>query len=118
MARRKIRLPYITNESQRKTSIKKIKNGVFKKPNELNSLCNIEAATIMYNSFEQELVIRLSIEGMQQMVTRFKSLVNVAQTQRMANQEGVIQERIQNLSTQLLKLKKDNREKEMSALCI
>ncbi|CAH9092092.1 unnamed protein product [Cuscuta europaea] len=116
MARRKIRLTYIANESQRKASYKKRKKGLLKKLEELTILCSVEACTIMYSSLEQEPMVWPSAEGVQHTVARFRSLPDVEQTRRSSSQESFIHERIQKLNTTILKLKKENREKEMTTL--
>ncbi|CAH9113593.1 unnamed protein product [Cuscuta epithymum] len=116
MARRKIRLTYITNESQRKASYKKRKKGLLKKLEELTILCSVEACTIMYSSLEPEPVVWPSAEGVQHTVTMFRSLPDIERTRRMTNQESFVHERIQKLNTTILRLKKENREKEMTTL--
>ncbi|VFQ72336.1 unnamed protein product [Cuscuta campestris] len=70
----------------------------------------------MYSVFDTEPVVWPSVEGMQHTVARFRSLPNIEQTRRMLNQERFVQERIHKLSTTLIKLKKENREKQMIAL--
>ncbi|XP_031101767.1 agamous-like MADS-box protein AGL80 [Ipomoea triloba] len=116
MARGRLRLAYIVNESKRKASYKKRKNGLLKKLNELTILCGVDAAIIMYNSFESVPVIWPSAREVLQRIARFLSLPNVEQTRRMMSHESFVEERIQKLNTQLLKVKKDNKEREMKEL--
>ncbi|VFQ92195.1 unnamed protein product [Cuscuta campestris] len=70
----------------------------------------------MYSAFDKEPVVWPSVEGMQHTVARFRSLPNIEQTRRMLNQESFVHERIHKLSTNLIKLKKENREKLMITL--
>ncbi|VFQ72339.1 unnamed protein product [Cuscuta campestris] len=70
----------------------------------------------MYSAFDTKPVVWPSVEGMQHIVARFKSLPSVEQTRRMLNQERFVQKRIHKLSTTLIKLRKENREKQMIAL--
>ncbi|RAL48450.1 hypothetical protein DM860_005874 [Cuscuta australis] len=70
----------------------------------------------MYSAFDKEPVVWPSVEGMQHTVARFRSLPNIKQTRRMLNQESFVHERIHKLSTNVIKLKKENREKLMITL--
>ncbi|CAH9148770.1 unnamed protein product [Cuscuta epithymum] len=70
----------------------------------------------MYNSLEPEPVVWPSAEGVQQTVARFRSLPDVEQTRRSTSQENFVHERIQKLNTTIIKLKKENREKEMTMI--
>ncbi|QCD91395.1 Transcription factor [Vigna unguiculata] len=49
MARKKLDLTYIINDSKRKTTLKKRKHGLIKKMNEITTLCGIEACAIIYS---------------------------------------------------------------------
>ncbi|XP_019179004.1 PREDICTED: agamous-like MADS-box protein AGL80 [Ipomoea nil] len=116
MARRRLRLAYIVNQSKRKASYYKRKRGVVKKLNELTVLCDADAAMIMYSSFEQGPVIWPTGERVQELIARFMQLPDVQQTRRMMSQDSFVAERLEKLGTLLLKLKRENREKEMNAL--
>ncbi|XP_019186572.1 PREDICTED: agamous-like MADS-box protein AGL80 [Ipomoea nil] len=89
---------------------------MLKNLNELTILCGVDAAIIMYSSFESGPVIWPSVGEVQQRITRFMNLPHVEQTRRMMSPESFVEEMIQKLSTRLLKMKKDNREREMDAL--
>ncbi|XP_031121139.1 agamous-like MADS-box protein AGL80 [Ipomoea triloba] len=116
MTRRRLRLAYIVNESKRKTSYRKRKNGMLKKLNELTILCGVDVAIVMYNSFESRPVIWPSAGEFLQRITRLLNLPYAEQTRRMMSHESFVEQRLHKLSTKLLKVKKDNREGEMNAL--
>ncbi|XP_031127476.1 agamous-like MADS-box protein AGL80 [Ipomoea triloba] len=117
MARRRLRLAYIVNESKRKTSYQKRKRGLLKKINELTILCDAVVAMIMYSSFEQGPVIwPPTVERFEELIVRFLNLPDEQQTRRMMNNESLNRGRIEKLSTQLLNLKNKNRKREMNEL--
>ncbi|XP_031127475.1 agamous-like MADS-box protein AGL80 [Ipomoea triloba] len=117
MARRRLRLTYIVNESKRKTSYRKRKRGMLKKINELTVLCDAVVAMIMYSSFEQGPVIwPPTVERFEELIVRFLNLPDEQQTRRMMDHETLNRGRIEKLSTQLLNLKNNNRKREMNAL--
>ncbi|XP_019170463.1 PREDICTED: MADS-box transcription factor PHERES 1-like [Ipomoea nil] len=70
----------------------------------------------MYSSFEQGAVVWPTIERVQELISRFMQLPDVQQTQRMMSQDSFVAQRLEKLGTQLLKLKQENREKEMNAV--
>ncbi|XP_019179001.1 PREDICTED: MADS-box transcription factor PHERES 2-like [Ipomoea nil] len=70
----------------------------------------------MYSSFEQGPVIWPTGERVQELIARFMQLPDVQQTRRMMSQDSFVAERLEKLGTLLLKLKRENREKEMNAL--
>ncbi|XP_019155379.1 PREDICTED: agamous-like MADS-box protein AGL80 [Ipomoea nil] len=87
-----------------------------KKLNELTVLCSADAAMIMYSSFELGPVIWPTVERVQELIARFMQLPDVQQTRRMMSQDSFVAQWLEKLGTQLLKLKQENREKEMNAV--
>ncbi|XP_019155349.1 PREDICTED: agamous-like MADS-box protein AGL80 [Ipomoea nil] len=114
MARRRLRLSYNVINLKEKHSTRK--RGMFKTLDELTVLCGVDAAIIMYNSFELGPVVWPSVEEAQQRIARFMNSPDVQQTRRVMSQESFVLGRIQKLSIKLLKVKKNNREREMNAL--
>ncbi|XP_019157588.1 PREDICTED: agamous-like MADS-box protein AGL80 [Ipomoea nil] len=96
MARRRLNLAYIVNQSKRKASYQKRKRGVVKKLNELTVLCDADAGMIMYSSFEQGPVIWPTSERVQELIARFMQLPDVQQTRRMMSQGSFVAERLEN----------------------
>ncbi|XP_019176186.1 PREDICTED: agamous-like MADS-box protein AGL80 [Ipomoea nil] len=88
---RRVRLGFMVNKSQRKRSYEKRKKSMLNMLNELSTQGGVEAGAILYNRFEEGPVVFPSVEDM----------------------EESIEERFEKLGTQLLNLKRVNREMEM-----
>ncbi|XP_021833902.1 agamous-like MADS-box protein AGL80 [Prunus avium] len=114
MTRKKVSLTYITNDSARKATFKKRKTGLMKKANELSTLCDIQACVIIYIQYESHPEVWPSPLGVQRIVSQFRSLPEMDQSKKMVNQETFLRQRIVKANEQLKKLRKENREKEMS----
>ncbi|KAL2333068.1 hypothetical protein Fmac_014281 [Flemingia macrophylla] len=116
MARRKVKLAYIENDTERKTSYKKRQKSVLKKTKEISTICGVEACAIVYSTFDSEPQVWPSESGVQQVLRRFRSLPEWDQTRNMARQESFITHNIQKRKDKLRKLVKDNKQREMSML--
>ncbi|XP_062154125.1 agamous-like MADS-box protein AGL80 [Alnus glutinosa] len=114
MARKKVKLAYITSDSARKATFKKRKRGLMKKVNELSTLCGIEACAIIYSPYDSEPEVWPSPLGVQRVLARFKEMPELEQSKKMVNQESFLRQRIAKANEQLKKQRKDNREKEMT----
>ncbi|KAK1559187.1 hypothetical protein Q3G72_011668 [Acer saccharum] len=84
MTRKKVKLCYIADDSTRKVTFKKRKKGLLKKVSELSILCGIDACAIVYSPYNNQPDVWPSHH-----------------------------ERIMKSNDQLIKQRKDNREKEM-----
>ncbi|XP_027337506.1 agamous-like MADS-box protein AGL80 [Abrus precatorius] len=115
MTRKKVELTYIANESKRKATLKKRKNGLIKKIDEISTLCGIEACAIIYSP-NDELDVWPSELGVQRVLSRFKSMSEHEQGKKMLNQESFLSQSIIKAQEQLKKQKNENRKKEMSNL--
>jgi len=114
MTRRKVKLAFIENDSSRKTTYKKRKKGVLKKIEELSTLCGIDACAIVYGPDDHEPEVWPSHCGVQRVVGRFRNMPAVEKIKKMVNQESFIGQRIQKGNEQMMKLTKDNAEKELT----
>ncbi|MBA0761619.1 hypothetical protein Gotri_024241 [Gossypium trilobum] len=114
MIRKKVQLAYITNDSSRKATYKKRNKGLMKKMSELSTLCGINACAIMYSPYESQLEVWPSpIEG-QQVLSKFRMILEMEQRKNMVNQESFLSQRTVKVVEQLKKHCKDNQEKEMT----
>ncbi|TYG76652.1 hypothetical protein ES288_D03G130400v1 [Gossypium darwinii] len=100
MIRKKVQLAYITNDSSRKATYKKINKGLKKKMSELSTICGINACAIMYKG--------------QQVLSKFRMILEMEQRKNMVNQESFLSQRTVKVVEQLKKHCKDNQEKEMT----
>ncbi|GAA0173739.1 MADS box transcription factor [Lithospermum erythrorhizon] len=116
MARKKITLAYINNDSQRKATFKKRRKGLMKKVRELSTLCGIDACAIIYSPYETQPDVWPNTSDVQRVVAQFIRMPEMEQSKKMVNQEGFIRQRIAKVTEQLKKQHMDNREKDMTDL--
>ncbi|WCJ26827.1 Agamous-like MADS-box protein AGL80 [Euphorbia peplus] len=114
MTRKKVKLAFIANDSARKATFKKRKKGLMKKVNELSTLCGIQACAIVYSPYEAQPDVWPSPLGVQQVLTQFRKMPEMEQSKKMMNQEGFLRQRIIKATEQLKKLRKENREKDIT----
>ncbi|KAL3515856.1 hypothetical protein ACH5RR_022758 [Cinchona calisaya] len=114
MTRKKVKLAFITNDSARKATFKKRKNGLMKKVSELSTLCGVDACAIICSPYDSQPEVWPNTSGVERVISRFKRMPEMEQTKRMVNQEGFIRQRIAKANEQLMKQYKENREKEMT----
>ncbi|XP_058762978.1 agamous-like MADS-box protein AGL80 [Vicia villosa] len=114
MARKKVKLAFIMNDAARKTTYKKRKNSVLKKVDELSTLCGIEACAIIYSPYNSQPEIWPSSCGVQNVLSKFKTVSEFGQRHKMVNQETFLKQRVLKAKEQLNKQWRDNKEKEMA----
>ncbi|KAL2333067.1 hypothetical protein Fmac_014280 [Flemingia macrophylla] len=114
MARKKVDLTYITNDSKRKATLRKRKNGLIKKVDEISILCGVEACAIIYVPENPTPEVWPSEDGVQRVLARFRGVSEVEQSKKMLSQESFLRHRIMKAQEQLKKLKAENRKKEMT----
>lgn len=114
MTRKKVKLAYISNDSARKATYKKRKKGLVKKVSELSTLCGIQACAIIYSPYESQPEVWPSPVGVQRVLAEFKKRSEMDQSKKMLNQESYLRQRIGKANEQLMKQRKENREKEMT----
>ncbi|XP_038891516.1 agamous-like MADS-box protein AGL80 [Benincasa hispida] len=116
MTRKKVKLAYIANDSARKATYKKRKRGLMKKVSELSTLCGIEACAIIFGPYDSQPELWPSSSGVEHILSRFKKMPEMEQSKNMVNQEKFLRQRIAKTNEQLKKMRKDNREKEITRL--
>ncbi|XP_010271057.1 PREDICTED: agamous-like MADS-box protein AGL80 [Nelumbo nucifera] len=116
MARKKVKLALIANESARRTTFKKRKNGLMKKVSELSTLCGVSACAIIYSPYDKQPDVWPSASDAQRVLARFKNLPEMEQSKKKMNQEVFLRQRISKLKEQLKRQEKDNRKHEMTIL--
>ncbi|KAG4387242.1 hypothetical protein AAZX31_11G186100 [Glycine max] len=118
MARKKLNLTYIPNDSKRKTTLKKRKNGLMKKMNEISTLCGIETCAIIYSPNDPQPEVWPSDSGVQRVLSRFMEMPEVRQSRKMLNQESFLRQMITKGQQQLTRQRNENRKKEMTNLML
>ncbi|WOL19783.1 agamous-like MADS-box protein AGL80 [Canna indica] len=116
MARKKVKLEWIVNDSARKATFKKRKKGLMKKVSELSTLCDVKACLIIYGPSEPHADVWPSMPDAMRVLARLKRLPEMEQSKKMMNQEALMRQRIRKLQEQLQKQDKENRELETTLL--
>lgn len=107
-------MAYIANDSTRKATFKKRKRGLIKKISELSTLCDVPACALIYSQYESLPDIWPSPSGVQRVIAQFRNMPEMEQGRKMFNQETFLRQRIVKSHEQLKRLRKENREKEVS----
>ncbi|KAM5554599.1 agamous-like MADS-box protein AGL80 [Rosa sericea] len=113
MARKKVRMAYITNNSARKTTFKKRKKGMMKKLSELSALCGVDACAVIYSPFDSQAEVWPSPSRVKNVLEKFKNMPMIEKSQKMLNQESFLRGMISKTNEQLKKVRKQNHEKEL-----
>ncbi|KAF7820413.1 agamous-like MADS-box protein AGL80 [Senna tora] len=113
----KVKLEYITDDLKRKASFRKRKENVVKKTNELNILCDVDAAAIIYSgrSADSHPQVWPDDGGVHRFLDKYHGRSVLEKT---LNQEGLIQQRLHKEKEHLKKRSNENKEEEISQLMI
>lgn len=101
MVRSKIRYELIADERTRRETYKKRKTGLFKKLNELKTLCDVEACAIVINGDGTQSEVWPSPHAASQVVQKFINLPSSSQTNNMVDQAGFLRQNLSRLSKNL-----------------
>nr|XP_010321641.1 agamous-like MADS-box protein AGL80 [Solanum lycopersicum] len=104
----------IENETERKVSYKKRLIGLLKKAKELSTLCDIEMALIVYSPYSDEPKVFPNLVAAINTFQKFKELEALERSKNMVTKEEFTKKRIKKLQKKLLKIRKENRIKEMT----
>ncbi|KAL3849171.1 hypothetical protein ACJIZ3_011053 [Penstemon smallii] len=115
MPRRKVTLAYMTNDSERKVSFNKRKNGLIKKASELRTLCAVDACAIIYSPYESQPEVWPSPEETTNVLSRYNELPDTKKTRYLTNQESLTQQRLEKVKKELCRLQMENKRKEVQS---
>lgn len=101
MVRSKIKYELIADERTRRETFKKRKSGLFKKLNELKTLCDVEACGIVINEDGSQSDVWPSMPVTSQVVRRFLNLPSSSQTNNMVGQSGFLRQNLSRISKNL-----------------
>lgn len=113
MGMKKVKLSLIANERSRKTSFMKRKNGVFKKLNELSTLCGVQACALIYSPYQSVPESWPSTKGAKEVASKFMEMPSTARNKKMMSQEAYLMERITKAKEQLKNLVVENKESQL-----
>ncbi|KAK6786494.1 hypothetical protein RDI58_015019 [Solanum bulbocastanum] len=114
MPRNKVIFSLIENETDRKVSYKKRLKGFLKKAQELMTLCDIEMADIIYSPYSDEPKGFPNHGAAINTFQKFKELATLERSKNMVTIDEFTEERIKKLEKNLLKVRKENRVKEIT----
>ena len=89
-----------------------------KKVKELSTLCDVDACAVIYSPYDAAPEVHPSPLGAQRVLARFRRMPEMDQSKKMVNQDGFLRQRIAKAVDQLKKLRKDNRDKELTRLML
>ncbi|XP_044972232.1 agamous-like MADS-box protein AGL80 [Hordeum vulgare subsp. vulgare] len=116
MARKKVTLQYIPNDSTRRGTFKKRRRGLIKKASELAILCDVRACVLVYGEGETVPEVFPSHVGAVKILNIFKSMPELEQCKKMMNQEGFLRQRIDKLRDQVHKFGRESWDREIKTL--
>lgn len=112
--RKKVKLEFIVNDGKRRISYEKRKKSLLKKVAELSILCGVEACAIVYSEFDSHPQIWPSPLEFARVVNKYRSVPEMGSTRKKLNQESYLNQRIHRAKKQLVKTRKNIREKEVN----
>lgn len=114
MPKSKVNLVYIENDSARRVTFNKRKDGLMKKAYELTTLCDIAVCAILFSPCSHEPLVWPSQSEAQKVISRFKNMPRLEQNRGMSNQESSSRERLDKMMGKAKKLERENQQNEMS----
>ncbi|XP_015081309.1 uncharacterized protein LOC107024890 [Solanum pennellii] len=112
MGRKKVKLAFIENNTERKVSYRKRIKGFLTKARELNILCDVEMATLVNSPYQNEPEIFPNHEASTDLFTKFSNLPEEDKSKNMKTQENVIMKRIKKIEKELEKVRQENKKME------
>ncbi|KAI4982704.1 hypothetical protein ZWY2020_023196 [Hordeum vulgare] len=117
MARKKVTLQYIANDSTRRGTFKKRLRGLMKKADELAILCDVRTCVLVYGEGEPAAPeVFPSHAKAAAILTRFRSMPELGQCKNKMNQAGFLTQRIDKLRDQVDKSRRECRDREIKVL--
>ncbi|CAD6250778.1 unnamed protein product [Miscanthus lutarioriparius] len=116
MARKKVTLHRIANDSTRRGTFKKRRKGLMKKASELATLCDVDTCVVVYGEGESQPEVWPDVPTAEHVLARFKAVPELDQCKKMLDMEGFLKQRMDKLREQLHKVQRDNREREATLL--
>ncbi|GFQ08696.1 mads-box transcription factor pheres 2 [Phtheirospermum japonicum] len=116
MARRKITLAFIKNQTNRKASFKKRRKGLIKKVEEISTLCDVEACAVILNPYDEKIEIWPSPEGALAVLKRYGAAVSGIHHRppKEMDQESFILHRVKKNREKLDRLLMENKRNDLS----
>ncbi|THG10529.1 hypothetical protein TEA_000098 [Camellia sinensis var. sinensis] len=116
MTRNRIKLAFITDNAERAATLKRRRASIFKKIDELSTLCDVKAGTVIYNLGEAEPAVWPSYEYMKQMFEKFLSMSIIDKSQKMVTYERYLIQMITKETEKNNRERKNNDKKEIQEI--
>ena len=116
MTGKKVKLAFIVDDDSRKATYIRRQKGLLKKVYELSTLCGVEACAVVYGPYEPQPEIWPSPEGVQMVLSKFKTMTVRERSNKTVDQETYMKERVLKAKEKLKIRRHDNKEKEMTML--
>ncbi|XP_052193738.1 agamous-like MADS-box protein AGL80 [Diospyros lotus] len=115
MAGKKVNLSLIPNEDERRSAYQAWKNDLMKEAEKLTASCGTEACAVILDPLSDEVdAVWPSNMGAQQVITRFKTTIELEQAKSKQNQESLTSKKvIDKVEEKLTEHVEENRAKEM-----
>ncbi|XP_047309776.1 agamous-like MADS-box protein AGL80 [Impatiens glandulifera] len=117
MTRKKVNLTYILNNSARRNTYEKRKLSVMKQLDEITTLCDVEACTVIYSDLDPQPVVWPSMDEVRRLITKYQSFPKVDQGKRKVNQETFTRQRLQKIQEKTRRQERENHHNEMTRIC-
>ncbi|XP_008241195.1 PREDICTED: agamous-like MADS-box protein AGL80 [Prunus mume] len=114
MARTKVKLAWIENDSARKKRFRRRKGSLLKKVSEISTLCDVGAFAIVYAPDSDKPDVWPSPSEVKELIAKFQSIPEAERSRKMMDHETYLKETIAKLEQQLRKIKRQNYEMEMN----
>ncbi|XP_049389472.1 agamous-like MADS-box protein AGL90 [Solanum stenotomum] len=112
MVRKKVKLSFMENSTERRVSYRKRQKGFLTKTRELNTLCDVELATLVNSPYHNEPEVFPNHEAVTGMFTKFIDLPEKKESKNMKTHEKIIEKRIEKIEKELEKVRKENKKME------
>ncbi|XP_057541067.1 agamous-like MADS-box protein AGL80 [Amaranthus tricolor] len=116
MPRKKVKLAFIVNDTGRKASYIKRKNGLLKKMDELTTLCDVKACAILETPYEPHPVVWPTHAVAREMIECFEQLPEIEKVEKMVSHQDFLQQRLTKAEQHLEKQQRDNRVEEVTQI--
>lgn len=115
MARKKVKVAWIANDTARRVCFRKRREGLFKKVMELSTLCAVDAAAVAFCQNEEP-AFWPSKPSAEELFRRYEKIPAMERSKKMLNQENFMKDRIAKIEEQRKKCLKRSQEMEMNDL--
>ncbi|XP_049364290.1 agamous-like MADS-box protein AGL90 [Solanum verrucosum] len=112
MVRKKVKLAFMENSTERRVSYRKRQKGFLTKARELNTLCDVELATLVNSPYHNEPQLFPNHEAATGIFTKFIDLPEEKKSKNMKTHEKITEKRIEKIEKELEKVRKENKKME------